>query len=85
MTKLLPIGRRSVEVTVDLFNLANLLDTRWGRSHATTRDPYVPMLQFERYDTAADRGVYSLALPRRNQVEVEASRWRIQLGARFGL
>jgi hypothetical protein len=41
----------------------------------------VGLLRLVGYDDARGRGVYELAPVSRRQVDLEASRWRLQLGA----
>lgn len=81
-------GRRVLEVTADLFNVLNFLDGDWGLFRETL--PHegghgVGLLQLVGYDAAKGRGVYELAPVYRRQVDLEASRWRLQLGASLSL
>lgn len=77
-------GGQYFEVTADVVNLPNLINSRWGRYRDATTGPSVPLLGLLGWDTSNDRGVYKLELPRRGVVEDAASRWQIQLGARYG-
>lgn len=43
----------------------------------------INMLTLARWDAANNRGVYNLALPTVNQNQVNTSRWRVQLGAKY--
>jgi hypothetical protein len=81
---------RRVEVSADLFNLLHLLHGSWGLVRETSaneaRDRLVTMTG---WDATHNRPIYSLftqaghvVLPPRNQVLVDLSRWRVQLGAR---
>jgi hypothetical protein len=36
------------------------------------------------YDEARGRGVYNVLAPRRHEVDVEATRWRVRLSLRYG-
>jgi hypothetical protein len=76
-------GRQTLEVTADLFNVLNLVDGDWGVVRHTAVDVgnVVPLLNLVGYDPPNGRGVYSFLPPERRQVDVDASRWRIQLGA----
>jgi hypothetical protein len=76
-------GRRAVEVTVDLFNLFNFIDGDTGLVRRTVGGDgnAVPLLQLVGYDTAHSRGIYEFAPVSRSQIDVNASRWRIELGA----
>lgn len=72
-----PLGGRALTLTVDVFNLLNLLSARWGVVHGLSDDH---VLRLVGYDTAHHRGVYVFQPPDRRQIDVEASRWRMQLG-----
>jgi hypothetical protein len=74
---------RGLELTADVFNLPNLLDRTWGLVRETTNKEGVALLTIAGWDAAANRPVYELALPSQNRVVPDASRWRIQLGARW--
>jgi hypothetical protein len=91
LTKVLPILRRqSLEITADLFNLLNFMDNDWGRVSHTMEDfGYLPngnrvsLLELVGYDVPNDRGIYDVLEPRRNELEVDPTRWRMQLSARY--
>lgn len=72
-----PLGPRALTLTLDLFNVLNLLRARWGQVRSLS-DPQV--LRLVGYDAAQGRGIY-LFQPPVQQVELDASRWRMQLGA----
>ncbi len=75
LTTTVPVaGGQHLEITAD----------RWGRYFDTTIGPSVRMLTLRGSDTANGRGIYQFALPQRGVPDVVASRWRIQLGARYG-
>ncbi len=76
-------GGQHLEITADVFNLPNLISSRWGRYWDTTTGPSVRMLRLSGWDTANGRGIYQVTLPRRDVVDDFASRWRMQLGARY--
>src|SRR5207247_7062815 len=76
-------GGRYLEITADIFNLPNLIEPRWGLYRDVTTGPSVPMLKLVGWDPGNLRGVYQLELPKRGVVEDAASRWRMQLGARY--
>jgi hypothetical protein len=78
LARTFPLGPRSLTLTADVFNLLNLFSARWGQVR-TLGDPGI--LRLTGYDTARGRGVYQFVLPDRRQVDVQASRWRMQLGA----
>jgi hypothetical protein len=76
--------RRVLEVTADLFNVLNFLDGNWGLVRET--QPHlgghaVGLLRLVGYDEPKGRGVYELDAVYHRQIDVEASRWRFQLGA----
>ena len=61
----------------------------WGtyRSAAVNLEssggPRIPLLSLAGYDEAAGRGIYQLTLPQRHVLNIGASRWRLQLGAKY--
>jgi hypothetical protein len=75
-------GGRGMEITADLFNVLNFVDSDWGlvRQTGGAYDHTVPLMEIVGYDTANGRGVYTMVPVSRNQIVVEASRWRVQLG-----
>jgi len=75
---------RYLEITADIFNVPNLIEPRWGQYRDVTTGPSVPLLRLVGWDPGNLRGVYQLELPTRGVVEDAISRWRMQLGARFG-
>ena len=78
LARTFPVGPRSLTLTADVFNVLNLFSARWGQAHSLS-DPAI--LRLVGYDAAHGRGVYQFQQPDRHQVEVQASRWRMQLGA----
>lgn len=76
-------GRRTVRVTLDVFNLLHLIDRDWGlvRRTADFGLEEVPLLRLVGFDPAAQRGVYRFRPPSARHVDLGASRWRLQLGA----
>jgi hypothetical protein len=72
------LGPRSLTLIIDAFNLLNLFSADWGQVRNLS-DPQ--LLRLVGYDPARGAGVYQLQLPDRRQVDVQASRWRVQLGA----
>jgi len=75
----------AVELSLDLFNVAHLLDRDWGlvRRTADFGLEEVPLVRLAGFDDQRGRGVYQLRLPDRDKADGEASRWRMQLGARY--
>lgn len=74
---------QSLELTSDVYNVLNMLNQRWGQYRVTTLDPGVPLLYLSGYDTANRRGVYRGQLPGFHQLQDLASRWQMELGARY--
>jgi hypothetical protein len=75
--------RRTLEVTADLFNVLNFVNNDWGVVRQTFGDDgnAVPLLQLVGYDAPNSRGRYGLAPVAGREIDVEASRWRMQLAA----
>ncbi|MGH7513367.1 MAG: carboxypeptidase regulatory-like domain-containing protein, partial [Gemmatimonadales bacterium] len=73
LARTFPAGRRSVTLTVDVFNLLNLFSARWGKVRSLSD---AQILRLAGYDAAQGRGVYQYQPPDRRQREVQASRWR---------
>ena len=74
-----------IELSFDLFNLAHLLDGDWGvvRRTADFGLEEVPLVRLAGFDDQRGRGIYQLRLPEPEKADAEASRWRMQLGARY--
>jgi hypothetical protein len=84
LTKAIPTAAgHSLELTVDVYNVLNLISARWGLSRATS-DVTANLLSLVRYDATAGRGVYELALPARNQIRELESRWQLEFSVRYG-
>lgn len=84
LTTMLPVtgDRRRLEITADVFNIPNLLSGRWGRQRDITTGPSVTLLTLDSLEVGKERGRYALRLPPDGVVD-QASRWRIQIGARY--
>ena len=86
VTKVVPItSGRALELTADLFNALNFIDRDWARTFLTG-DVFggrVPLLDLVGYDDANHRGIYSVQNIPRHEVDVPATRWHIQLSARY--
>jgi hypothetical protein len=77
-------GGHSVELITDVFNLLNLVDRDWGvqrTAPAALGDPEI--LELVGYDQANQRGIYNVIPVDRNTRDDGATRWRMQLGARY--
>jgi hypothetical protein len=74
---------RTLQLTLDVFNLPHLLDRDWGlvRQTADFGLEEVPLLRLVGFDAANQRGVYELRRPSRRHADLDASRWRMQVGA----
>jgi hypothetical protein len=75
------------DMSVDIFNVPNLIRGSWGLIRQTTGNPQ--LLQVAGWDQAANRPRYTIpslsgvaVLPPRASVIVDDSRWRLQVGAR---
>ena len=89
--KSLFIGSQSLELSADLFNLSNMLNHDWGLvRESTAAETKRRFLISSGWDPALNRPRYTVPtsngqplLPSRNGVVIDASRWRIQIGARY--
>jgi hypothetical protein len=80
-SKLFPTqGGQSLELIAEVFNLLHLLDSDWGLVRGIDG---TGLLRLVGYDAGLGRGIYTLQIPRRRALDVDASRWRMQLGARY--
>ncbi len=82
-------GEQRIEVQWDIFNVLNLVNSRWGHLNQVANFETANS-QFLRaapgYDTTNDRPFYTFAAPSTLTSTVysaTASRWRMQLGARY--
>jgi hypothetical protein len=75
---------QSVELTADVFNVLSFLGIG-GKVTSTSGFEETNLLTLNRYNTVAGRGVYTFAtsLANLNRVDINASRWRMLLGARY--
>jgi hypothetical protein len=78
-------GGQSVEITMDMLNVLNFINSSWGLTRVTGAFEEQNLLRLSGYDAAAGRGVYTLNLPVKNAVTLNSigSRWVFQLGARY--
>ncbi|MCC6245134.1 MAG: TonB-dependent receptor [Gemmatimonadaceae bacterium] len=83
-------GSHTIDIEADLFNVPNALNPAWGRVRESTAREELPLLTVTGFDAVHNRPVYAVptvnglvALPRRNAIAVDASRWRAQLGLRY--
>ena len=81
LSKVFGTGRgQSLELIVDLFNALNFLDSDWGVRHERGR---TAVLGLEGYDPANGRGIYRVLSGAETSRNNDATRWRLQLGARY--
>jgi hypothetical protein len=71
---------QSVELTLDVFNLLHLIDSNWGEVRGVEG---TSLLRLIGYDAPLGRPIYTLQLPQRRVLDADASRWKLQLGARY--
>ena len=84
LTKIFPTARgQSLEITADIFNLLNLLDSDWGVQRRLDYGISTPLLGLVGYDQAKGRGIYEVLPVTGAKRDDEATRWRMQLGARY--
>jgi hypothetical protein len=86
VSKVVPtLNGQSVEITADMLNVLNFLDSHWGLTRVTGQNEETNLIRLVGYDAVNQRGIYSLNLPIKNQVTVNSlgSRWVFQLGARY--
>jgi len=77
---------QSMEITGDIFNLLNLINSDWGLNRSTTFNENLSgLMGVAGWDAANNRPKYSVpsSLPARDRVSVGSSRWRIQLGLKY--
>jgi hypothetical protein len=80
------VGGQSLEITADILNVLNLLNSKWGLTRVTgTGFEQQNLIRLTGYDVVNQRGNYALNLPVKNQVTLNAigSRWVFQLGGRY--
>jgi hypothetical protein len=76
------IGGQRVELVASMFNLMSFLGIG-GQIRETSGFENVALLTRTGYSNTLGRGIYALSLPTRNAVSVTASRWKLELGARY--
>ena len=86
VSRLFALGRgQSLELTADLFNALNFFNRGWGVQRTFLLEPQTQpsILELVGYDQANQRGMYNFYPPDRKARDEEATRWRMQLGARY--
>jgi hypothetical protein len=77
-----PLGHRA-KLMIDIENLGNLLDHKWGRA-SSVPFPYMAPAVDVSYDQATGKYIYSnLRNPSATTVDVFASLWRVSLGLMY--
>jgi Carboxypeptidase regulatory-like domain/TonB dependent receptor len=80
LAKVVPtFGGHTLELSLDVFNLLHLLDDDWG----LVRGADDRLFGLAGYDSPNARGIYTWLAPHREFVDDGASRWSMQLGARW--
>ena len=75
---------QSFEVSLDIFNLPNLLSSSWGIVRSTTGFENEALLNQTGYDVANARGQYTLLnLSGLNAVLANSSRYKLLLSGRY--
>jgi outer membrane receptor for ferrienterochelin and colicin len=83
---------QSMEITADVFNFLNLLNSEWGvvRSNfgqSSEFEQRVAPIRVAGFDAANNRPIYSVDpaqnFPVRDQAVLNSSRWRMQLGLKY--
>ena len=77
------IGR--FEVSFDIQNVLNLINSKWGWFQTTPQDTYT-ILNYRGIETATGKAVYTFAKPANNTAWSPSdllSRWQMQLGVRY--
>jgi hypothetical protein len=87
LTKAFPTrAAQSIELVADVYNVANLVNRRWGLYRVTAPTPAWPLLRLRSYDTSAQRGIYDLSPPILRDVrdlEGRWSRWLMETSLRY--
>ncbi len=86
------LSGQSLVLGVDFFNFLNLVNKNWGINRETSQFEQISsFLTMSGYDTRGtasqsdDRGVYTVpnAMPSLERAQINSSRWRIQVGAKY--
>jgi hypothetical protein len=87
VSRVLDLGRgQSIGLSMDLFNALNFFNRNWGVQRTFLLEPQTqpPILALVGYDQARQRGIYDFYPPDRKARDDEATRWRMQLGVKYG-
>jgi carboxypeptidase family protein/TonB-dependent receptor-like protein len=85
VTKVVPtVHGQALEISLDIFNLPNLLSSSWGVNRSTTGFENQAILNETGYDVAGSRGQYTtMLLTSRNAVVANSSRYRLLLSGKY--
>ncbi len=85
LTKVFPtLSGQSFELSLDIFNLPNLINSDWGRIKATTFFENQPILNQTGYDVTNDRGQYSLMnMTGFNAIQANSTRYQLLLSGKY--
>jgi hypothetical protein len=90
VTKVVPTLRgHALEVSMDLFNVLNLIDSDWGAVRVTEGTfgigglGRVSLLELVGYDNANGRGIYNVHAPQLRHIVPDESRWSLRFHARY--
>ncbi len=82
--KVIPtVGGQALELTLDVFNLLSLVGSDWGNIRSTTTFETANLFRLTGWDAANNRGIYDLSIPQRDRIDINATRWKMQLGAKY--
>ena len=87
----LTVSGQSLQLTADIFNFLNLVNKDWGINRETVFFQQLGLLTGSTYNTnntatqADDRWNYTVpsTLPALRRANVNNSRWRMQVGAKY--
>ncbi len=84
LSKTLPTtSGQALDISLDVFNLPNLLSEKWGVVHSTTGNENFPILQQVGYSSVIGKGTYTLLNMTARNVVQTSTRWRMLLSARY--
>ncbi|HET7025905.1 MAG TPA: carboxypeptidase regulatory-like domain-containing protein [Gemmatimonadales bacterium] len=78
------IGSQRLQISADVFNLLHFISSDWGVIRSTTINENSTILKKSgAFDVTNDRNSYTLNLPRLNTIDINQTRWRVVLGAKW--
>ncbi|MFO7448321.1 MAG: hypothetical protein R6W90_18320 [Ignavibacteriaceae bacterium] len=87
LAQTIPTGYGDLQITLDILNVFNLLNSEWGWYQFTPQDTYT-IVRLRGSDPVSGRPVYSFDKPANNTPWSPSdllSRWQMQLGLRYTL